>query len=456
MKERAQGEKGRPKKYRVYGPQPNLGKANVRTQLTDPMFEEVFRDFKHMRRLLKTLLMGCDSYSDGMASFVEGAIGLSSHFESILNNSEKWRYRLPTRKLYAPSGSPFVHDQHMPDSYQYDKSPLEPLSIASQNCMSQNFLSKHNVRNFRCRQEVARGRIKADLKLMDRALRQPLVRVHELCLQISELARARETCVAKVLDCTAKYDQWREKNRKHMGPRQVRDKLRHARDLELERMKYESLNATTKVKVQVFLTLFARLMEKWVEGFILNSYSLAFTLYSNIGCAEEVFGMVSQPVASQLDGLSAQDCVSDGHLIPPETCPPHGAGCASGQAQMPMQDIVTKFRSDIDCVNMHMSDLRITDFARFYNATICSAKESAKTQSQEYAIHGSVPLLYATALYDYGMDDAGYQLGDLTFHRGEVIRVIRKNDPSWWYGESMRTKHRGYLPSNYIVVERYT
>jgi hypothetical protein len=53
--------------------------------------------------------------------------------------------------------------------------------------------------------------------------------------------------------------------------------------------------------------------------------------------------------------------------------------------------------------------------------------------------------MYVTALYDFG----GQGDGDLVFHEGDRIRVIKKTDSTdeWWEGELRGVK--GSFPANY-------
>lgn len=51
------------------------------------------------------------------------------------------------------------------------------------------------------------------------------------------------------------------------------------------------------------------------------------------------------------------------------------------------------------------------------------------------------------ALYDY---DARTK-DDLSFHKGDKLRILNQSDGDWWQAELVGTSNRGYIPSNYVA-----
>lgn len=51
------------------------------------------------------------------------------------------------------------------------------------------------------------------------------------------------------------------------------------------------------------------------------------------------------------------------------------------------------------------------------------------------------------ALYDY---DARTE-EDLSFKKGEKLEILNKTQGDWWFARSLKTKQKGYIPSNYVA-----
>ena len=50
------------------------------------------------------------------------------------------------------------------------------------------------------------------------------------------------------------------------------------------------------------------------------------------------------------------------------------------------------------------------------------------------------------ALFDYDG-----QSGELSFRKGDSIKIVSKDDPNWWVGKIGNLT--GYLPSNYVKTQ---
>ena len=58
-------------------------------------------------------------------------------------------------------------------------------------------------------------------------------------------------------------------------------------------------------------------------------------------------------------------------------------------------------------------------------------------------------LLQVVALYDYQANRSD----ELTMMRGDVIKVLYKDGPSWWFGERRSDEKQGYFPVNYVEAQ---
>ncbi|SCU90535.1 LAME_0E08966g1_1 [Lachancea meyersii CBS 8951] len=427
-------------------------------QVADLEFDSINGDFKRLKRLVKSLLRNCEKYSNGINCFVERSLALSRLFEYVLKSSAEW-------KMSQPAMSPTLAATEPTDGAKFLQfnspgpltSPLEPfMSPMPLNSSVSEFSSRHDVKRFRRRQEAIGGRIEADLKSMDISLHQPLAKMMQLFIQIGRVLKERELCILDLMSYASKYKRLSSKKHKRLTVRQARNKRRYARDLELEKLKYESLTTTIKVELQVLFKLFAKLLENWSLNFMLATYSIAFTLYSRLGCHAEVLEMISDH-EEPFDSAKRQELPKAETLSLPSgfRMLPQSPTSAVNTGLLSIADIVSKFRSSFDPVTQHMSSFQVTRFDLLYSATLSSAKESAKANFRDSAVHGMVPTLYATAVYNYTETDTGYNDGDLAFHCGDLIKVVRKSESGWWYGESMRTKKRGYFPANYVEVSKF-
>ena len=52
------------------------------------------------------------------------------------------------------------------------------------------------------------------------------------------------------------------------------------------------------------------------------------------------------------------------------------------------------------------------------------------------------------ALYEFTAKEEGR----LSFEKGELIQVLNKLPSGWWDGIALKSKVRGWFPSNYVEV----
>ncbi|XP_078486609.1 jouberin-like isoform X2 [Ciona intestinalis] len=61
---------------------------------------------------------------------------------------------------------------------------------------------------------------------------------------------------------------------------------------------------------------------------------------------------------------------------------------------------------------------------------------------------GVKPQHTVVALYDYQANRSD----EITIVRGDIIRVLYKDGPTWWFGELVSDGRQGYFPSNYVAI----
>ena len=44
-------------------------------------------------------------------------------------------------------------------------------------------------------------------------------------------------------------------------------------------------------------------------------------------------------------------------------------------------------------------------------------------------------------------------IGDLSFSKGEHLRIIDRENESWWYAKSLTTNQEGYVPADEIAPD---
>ncbi|XP_076835204.1 jouberin-like [Brachyhypopomus gauderio] len=69
-------------------------------------------------------------------------------------------------------------------------------------------------------------------------------------------------------------------------------------------------------------------------------------------------------------------------------------------------------------------------------------------QDQEVPVQAVADLAQVVSLYDYRANRSD----ELTFHRGEVIHVLYKDNDSWWFG-CLASGQKGYFPTAYVAEE---
>ena len=59
-----------------------------------------------------------------------------------------------------------------------------------------------------------------------------------------------------------------------------------------------------------------------------------------------------------------------------------------------------------------------------------------------------VSVKYVVALYDY----RAQRSDDLTIYKGDVIKLLYKDNDSWWCGE-LQDGQQGFFPANYVTED---
>uniref|UniRef100_F6YJE7 SH3 domain-containing protein n=1 Tax=Ciona intestinalis TaxID=7719 RepID=F6YJE7_CIOIN len=67
--------------------------------------------------------------------------------------------------------------------------------------------------------------------------------------------------------------------------------------------------------------------------------------------------------------------------------------------------------------------------------------------SQRSMLEPSYLSPHVVALYDYQANRSD----EITIVRGDIIRVLYKDGPTWWFGELVSDGRQGYFPSNYVA-----
>lgn len=60
-----------------------------------------------------------------------------------------------------------------------------------------------------------------------------------------------------------------------------------------------------------------------------------------------------------------------------------------------------------------------------------------------------VILSQVVVIYDYQANRSD----ELTMVRGDIIKVLYKDGPSWWFGEKRSDMTQGYFPTSYVSAQ---
>ncbi|SCU97797.1 LAFA_0G13322g1_1 [Lachancea sp. 'fantastica'] len=400
-------------------------------RVVDPQFDMLNLEFKRLKRLVACLLKSCECYSISTYSFVDSSLALSKVFGSVLNCSPQWDR---TQLAMSPTWS--FKDSSV-DLMQPQGSPLEPISKRGNFGANKSTAGGRNLsRKARSRENSIRGQIKAELEMFNQNLTGPLVLLHKLFTQIGRVLKERRLCMIDLATCTSKYRYLSSKLRRPLKPRQLRKKMRYERDLELEKLKYDSLTTAIKVESRVLFTLFRTFFENWTANYLLTTCSVAQILCDELACGAERSPRAELTVKGPLE--SVRYCVSLDQAVSLHFDEPkkssEGAEFVADTSES-INRIVTQFQSEFGVVEEQLAKLELIKF-----------------EASSYAAPEKSYMLHVTAMYDYTQADPGFNIGDLPFSSGDLIKVILKDDSGWWYGVHCTTKERGVFPANYVKM----
>ncbi|CUS20173.1 LAQU0S01e00650g1_1 [Lachancea quebecensis] len=416
-------------------------KQNAELHLRDHELERLTGRFREVQNHISTLSQYCINYSKGVQAFLEHCVKVNRQFEILLNSPRSWKSFCTTEFSSKRGDYPTV-------------SPLEPLSenYGSDDLIfsiSETNPSTRDTSRQRRRQEVAQRLIAADLRMVEQCSVAPLLSITEICKRIACTLQRREILVAGVKERMERLARLENKNRgaPPLGARQQRKMVRIGRDLELEKLKLESLSTTIKVELKVLFKLLDAFVATWAPNFFMTTFSITYTMHRYLGrinadesAPQQCRALPSSPEPGHPKKLSVQGRATQS---------PHDMS-----RDLPsLTDIVARFHLDFDSVICQLDTFRVTSFESLYQLTLSSATESAKSYFQDNAVRGTVPTLYATAIFGFSSTEPTHS-DDLNFYRNDIIKVIKRNNNGWWYGEAIRTKQRGYFPANCVELER--
>ncbi|CEP61678.1 BAR and SH3 domains-containing protein LALA0_S03e08328g [Lachancea lanzarotensis] len=397
-------------------------------RVVDLQFDILNLEFKRLKRLVDCLLKNCEWFWNSVECSVDRSLNLSRLFEYVLGYCEQskhtqfdissiWRFR----EMSGDTKSSEV-GIIWPLS-----SPAGPKSFEGGNFSAGSRIILNIAQS---REKSMRRLIDEKLKMFNAKVLQPLRILLNLFTQIGRILKERKLCMIDLTTYISKYRRLSSTMRKPLRPRQVRKKMRYERDAELQKLKYESLTAAIKIELRALFTLFREFFRNWTANYLLTTFSLAFTLYDKLGDRAKVSPMSSD------NGTTGK--------VP--TCEPLNTGVSSrfndplvgiSEGLESVTETVTRFRSNFDAVERRLRNLQLI---KFDSSSHSGAKKT-------------VSVLYVTAMYDYTRLDAGFNLGDLSFRCGDLIKVVLKDESGWWLGVHCNTNERGIFPANYVKKE---
>lgn len=398
---------------------------NVGPQTHDEAFEQINKRFREIYCGVATLIDNCDKYCLAIDSFVQHSIKISETFDLIIGDS-RWD-AVPsinsTESIGTSPKSPLEqHNKRLAGEYYSSLDGIQGISKDR----------AFNIARFSNRLKSVGSKVSSDLQLLQTNVKSPMLKIMNICKNIERSITGRYLIVTDLNRYMNKLENLERKGNSNLSPRQEENRVKHERNAEIERMKYDSVNATLKVELRLFFKLFQEFMDNWFPNYYYTTYTISYTLYNFLGNCPEVRKMITTETNNT--GLES----------PIEFC------------IQPSEDLIKNFHHSFDIVTEYLENFEIINFNRFYQHSIQNANASTELQFRDNAANGTVPTVYATALYDYSPDPNQQGTGeDLTFKNGDMIRVIKKTENNWWYGEVLRTKRRGYFPVNFVETERY-
>lgn len=418
-------------------------RESAEPHLRDRELERLTMKFREVQSHISTLSQCCLNYSKGVHAFVKHCVKINRQFEILLNSAQSWTTLCSTTSASKRGDYPTT-------------SPLEPFLEKANDSDGLTFAFSEMNQSIRDpsrhqrRQKVALRLIEADLRIVKQCLVEPLLSIAEICKRVGRTLQRREVLAVAVKERMERLA-WlenRTRGASSLDRRQQRKKARVARDLELEKLKLESLSTTIKVELKVLFKLFDAFVTTWAPNFFLTIFSIAYTMHRYLGRAG-VDESITHQQALALFSLSEPGQFKQHSLKKRVAQTPSDISCGLPS----IADIVASFHLDFDSVVSLLGNFRVTSFESLYQLTLSSATESAKSYFQDNAVRGTVPTLYATAIFGFSSTEPTHS-DDLSFCRNDIIKVIKRNENGWWYGEAIRTKQRGYFPASCVQLEK--
>ncbi|SCV02608.1 LAMI_0H01090g1_1 [Lachancea mirantina] len=232
----------------------------------DEGFDSLENEFKKVESSVAALVAYHDAFTEALSAFTEHAVKIRDLLELILDVNCSSASSMP---LSSAKSATFKDPGSESRREQEWMSSVGLMTAAGSAAPAQP-----------PRGPNLQSKIGEDIMFLEDRVRQPLAVIKDLCIRVRRTLRERQILVADLNFATNRFNRLETRAKLHDGADcKPRERLQARRDLELEKLRYESLNVMLKSELAVFLDAFKHLLRDWFSNFYYNVYTIYYNLH---------------------------------------------------------------------------------------------------------------------------------------------------------------------------------
>ncbi|CAM9010639.1 unnamed protein product [Wickerhamomyces anomalus] len=384
------------KRSMVRVPQILKQKINIGHQLPkDETFESLYSKFQEMGESVIALETEVNRYAGYVRSFIKHSILIGESMAEVFN---------PNLEKLGKQGDESPASKALRLNIEEDYSKF----VVTKRYVEQAV----KIKSQRC----------SDLDLITNNVQIPLARLAGEFKKIKRYVKERDFALLDVNKYYNDFHSLDSKEKSSLTLKQEQNLVRYEKNFEISKLKFEKINDSLKNELPQFFSL----VHQFIHPLLVLFYYLQLTVHFQF---QQNFGELSS-VKSKPEKLKNKDLKTF------------------------IDGLVEQFHSEYD------STKQITDTLDITCGNLLSRVNTSPEQEQSFEEQNdlisqvteteSVPTInnFCIAKYNYKAE----QDGDLSFKKGDRIKLLDQKLKEWWKGEL--DGHVGLFPYNYVQFER--
>lgn len=286
--------------------------------------------------------------------------------------------------------------------------------------------------------ELIRVRIENDSPLFKENVIEPMNKVNLMCSRVHNAIEHRNYLLHNVDHLKHKLDSYTPNKMATPGVKFEQDRMRIEVKYQKAVESFKPFNQQLRIELEIFFELLNSIFKNWFLNYYYITYSIYYNMYTFIATCNEVRDIVmSVNKSTEKDSFSP----STAQII---------EAIETGSSK-----IVSEFHARYDSVSVEVSKLNVVSFKGYYERISINALDSVTKANNTFQGDESPAFqMYCKAITDFHPSETDGESA-LILKKNDVIKLYRKENDVWWYGQCLRTNKLGYFPAQCTSLERY-